>query len=278
MDFVAATEARKIARRMTSERGSQGALLGVSALVFSASVALTIAWCTSMSAMGEMAMPGGWTMSMVWMRMPGQTWIGAAAAFVAMWSLMMAAMMLPSLVPMLFRYGDAVGGAGEARVGQLTTLVGVGYFMVWTVLGMAVFPLGITLASVAMEHSALARYFPIAVGVVVAMAGILQLSAWKTRHLACCCESPGRGRPLSAEAGMAWRHGLRLGVHCVYCSVPLMATLLSLGVMDLRVMAVVAAAITLERFARDGKRVARVIGVVAVGEGLFLIARAAGLG
>jgi hypothetical protein len=47
--------------------------------------------------------------------------------------------------------------------------------------------------------------------------------------------------------------------------------------MDLRVMAVVAAAIIVERLAPAGERVARAIGVV-VGAGLFLIARAAGLG
>jgi len=51
--------------------------------------------------MGEMPMPGGWTMSMAWMRMPGQTWPGAAASFLGMWIVMMVAMMLPSLVPML---------------------------------------------------------------------------------------------------------------------------------------------------------------------------------
>jgi hypothetical protein len=38
---------------------------------------------------GEMLMPGGWTMSMAWMRMPGQTWPGAAASFLAMWIVMM---------------------------------------------------------------------------------------------------------------------------------------------------------------------------------------------
>jgi hypothetical protein len=47
--------------------------------------------------------------------------------------------------------------------------------------------------------------------------------------------------------------------------------------MDLRAMAVVAAAITVERLAPAGERVARA-GAVAVGAGLFLIARAAGLG
>jgi predicted metal-binding membrane protein len=48
--------------------------------------------------------------------------------------------------------------------------------------------------------------------------------------------------------------------------------------MDLRAMAVVAAAITVERLAAAGERVARATGTVVVGAGLFLIARAAGLG
>jgi predicted metal-binding membrane protein len=56
-----------------------------------------------MSAMGGMPMPGGWTMSMAWMRMPDKTWAGAAASFVGMWAVMMAAMMLPFLAPMLQR-------------------------------------------------------------------------------------------------------------------------------------------------------------------------------
>jgi predicted metal-binding membrane protein len=57
-----------------------------------------------------------------------------------------------------------------------------------------------------------------------------------------------------------------------------MAILLVLGVMDLRPMAVVAAAITAERLAPAGEAVARALGAVFIGAGLFLIARAAGLG
>jgi hypothetical protein len=48
--------------------------------------------------------------------------------------------------------------------------------------------------------------------------------------------------------------------------------------MDLRAMAVVAAAITAERLAPTGARVTRAIGAVSIGAGLLLIARAAGLG
>ena len=55
-----------------------------------------------------------------------------------------------------------------------------------------------------------------------------------------------------------------------------MAILLVIGVMDLRVMAVVAAAITVERLAPAGAHIARATGVITVAAGLFLIARAAG--
>jgi predicted metal-binding membrane protein len=229
-------------------------------------------------AMGEMQMPGGGTMSMPWMPMPGQTWPIAAASFLGMWVVMMVAMMLPSLVPMLWRYRQAVGRTGETRLAPLTALVGVGYFFVWTVFGMAAFPLGVALAAIEMQQPALARVTPIAVGVVVLIAGCLQFTAWKARHLTCCREAPGRGRTLPADAGTAWRHGVRLGLHCTNCCVGLIAILLVIGVMNLRVMAVVAAAIIVERLAPAGERVARATGAAVVAAGLFLIARGAGLG
>jgi predicted metal-binding membrane protein len=274
MSVIAATGGREISRRMASER----AFFGLSALLFAASAAVTIVWCASMSAMGEMPMPGGWTMPMTWMRMPGQTWPDVAASFLGMWVAMMVAMMLPSLVPMLWRYRQAVGRTGDTRLGWLTALVAVGYFLVWTAFGMAAFPLGVALAAVEMQLPAIARAVPIAVGVAVLIAGALQFTAWKAHHLACCREAPGRGRSLPADAGTAWRHGLRLGLHCSYCCAGLTAILLVIGVMDLRAMAVVATAITFERLAPAGEYVARAIGAVVVVAGFFLIARAAGLG
>ena len=269
---------RTIGAGMVSGRASELVFFGISALLFAASAAATIAWCSSMSAMAGMPTCGGRTMSMAWMRMPGQTWPGAAASFLVMWVVMMKVMMLPSLVPMLWRYRQAVDRTGETRVGQLTALVGVGYFFVWTVFGMAAFPLGVALAAVEMQQPALARAVPIAVGVVILMAGSLQLTAWKARHLAYCREAPGGGHMLPADAGTAWRHGLRFGLRCGQCCANLMAILLVIGVMDLSAMAVVTAAITAERLAPAGGRVARATGAVAVGAGLFLIARAAQLG
>jgi predicted metal-binding membrane protein len=263
---------------MAFERASQHVFFGVAMLLFGASAAVTIAWSASMSAMGRMPMPGGWAMSMAWMRMPGQTWPGTAASFIGMWGVMMVAMMLPSLVPMLWRYRQAVGRAGEACPGRLTALVAAGYFSVWMVFGVVAFPAGVALAAIEMHQPALARAVPIAVGVVVLIAGVFQFTARKAYYLACCRAAPGHDRTLPADAGTAWRHGLRLGLNCSYCCAGLIAILLVIGAMDLRAMAVVTAAITVERLPPAGERVARAIGVVIVAAGLFLLAQAAGLG
>jgi predicted metal-binding membrane protein len=210
-------------------------------------------------------MPGGWTMSMAWMRMPGQSWPGAAATFLGMWIVMMVAMMLPSVLPALRRHRAAVGSA------RLTALVGVAYFFVWTACGAVAFPLGVALAELEMAWPALARLVPVGVGVVVLVAGALQLTAWKARQLACCREAP---TPRRREARVAWRHGLRLGWDCVRCCAGATAILLVVGVMDLRAMLVVTIAVTLERLAPAGERIARAIGAVVVGAGALLIARA----
>lgn len=223
-------------------------------------------------------MPGGWTMSMSWMRMPGQTWPGTAASFLGMWIVMMVPMMLPSLVPMLWRYRQAVGGIGDARLGWLITLVGGGYFFVWAVSGLGVFALGVGLAAIEMQQPVLAGAVPIATGVVVLFAGWLQFTQWKARQLKCCRELPDCGCTLPADANGAWRYGLRLGLHCCYCCAGMTATLLVIGVMDLRAMSAVAVATTVERLAPPGEHVARAVGVVAVGAGLLLVARAMVLG
>jgi predicted metal-binding membrane protein len=257
---------------------SEKTFLGISALFFAVSAAVTVVWCESMSRMGGMPMPGGWTISMAWMRMPGQTWPGAAASFLGMWAVMMVAMMLPSLVPMLWRYRRAVGKTGDTRLGRLTLLVAVAYFLVWCVFGMAAFLLGAGLAALEMQLPALARVVPIALGGVVVAVGALQFTSWKARQLACCRQAPGCSCDLPADPGTAWQTGLRFGLQCSRCCAGLTTILLVMGIMDWRVMAVVTAATTAERFAPAGEQVARAIGAVAVGIGLVLVARSAGLG
>jgi predicted metal-binding membrane protein len=198
---------------------------------------------------------------MMYMRMPGQTWPGAAASFIAMWIVMMAAMMLPSLVPALRR----------CRHVRSAALACAGYFFVWAIAGIAVFPLGAALAAAEMRHPSLSRAVPAAIAVVVTIAGAVQFTAWKASRLACCRESHARHQGASANVGTGWRYGVGLGLQCVACCGNLMAILLVTGVMDAVGMAIVTAAITAERLAPAGQRVAHAIGVVAVGTGVMLM-------
>ncbi|CAJ0893172.1 hypothetical protein R20233_03718 [Ralstonia sp. LMG 32965] len=237
-----------------SERG----FLAVSALLFIASTAATVAWCNAMPAMSEMPM--------AWMPMCGQTWWSFAASFVAMWMVMMAAMMLPSLLPMLRQYRGALRLAGGPSVDAQTASAGVGYFVVWALIGAMVFALGAALAQLEMTWPVLARVMPFASSAVVLAAGALQFSAWKARQLARC-------RALPAPERAAWRFGLRLGLRCAGSCAGLTAILLVIGVMDLRAMVAVSAAITLERLAPEGQRMVRYVGAVAIGAGLLLMLR-----
>jgi predicted metal-binding membrane protein len=262
---------------VVSPRASERQFHVVAALVFLASAAATVTWGASMTAMGGMAMPGGWTMSMAWMRVPGQSWTGAATSFLGMWVVMMPAMMLPALVPMLRRYRRALGVIAGGDLGRLTVVAGLGYFAVWTALGLALFPPGAALAELAMRQPALARAVPKATGVVVLLAGALQFTSWKARHLASCVEPPGRDSQVRADTSAAWRHGLCLGLHCSQACAGLTAVLLVVGVMDVRAMALVAAAITAERVAADRVGTAHAIGAVVVIAGCLQLAGAATL-
>lgn len=239
-----------------SERG----FLAVSALLFVASTTATVAWCNAMPAMSEMPM--------AWMPMCGQTWRSFAASFICMWTVMMAAMMLPSLLPMLQQYRVALHLAGKPNVDALTALAGAWYFAVWALIGVMVFGLGAALAKLEMTWPVLARVAPVASSAVVLAAGALQFSAWKARQLAWC-------RAVPAPGHTAWQFGLRLGLRCAASCACLTAILLMIGVMDLRAMAAVSAAIALERLVPAGQRMARCIGVAAIGAGLLLMLRAA---
>lgn len=257
--------------------GSRRVFFGVCAVLFGLSTAGTVslhgALHGAMSSMAATPMPGGWTLSMAWTPMCGQSWAGAAAAFVGMWAAMMVAMMLPSIAPALWRYRVAAEGTGRAT--WLTWVAAVAYFVVWAALGLAVFILGAALIALAMQWPTLARAMPALAGFVVLAAGALQFTAWKTRLLEGCRHSSVRA--YTQNVGTAWRHGLRLGLHCIQCCAGATASLAAIGVMDLGVMAVATAAISAERLAQAGARIARATGAAGIGAGAWLAMRGAGL-
>jgi len=230
-------------------------LLTLSAVLFVLSALATLRWARAMAA--GMTMPGEWTLSMVWMAMPGQTRLGAALGFEGMWIAMMATMMLPSLVPTLART-------------RLDVLASAGYLAVWAAIGVGVYVVGIALAQAEVRWAILARVIPIGRGVVLVGAGLVQLTVWKARHLQCYRE----GCLGVAPPGASWRRGIALGSHCALCCLPFMAVLVVAGMMNLAVIAVTALAITVERVVREPALVARLAGLIVIVAGAWEIARA----
>src|SRR5260370_28891346 len=159
---------------------------------------------------GGVPMLGGWALSMAWMRMAGQTWLAAAAAFLGLWVAMMVAMMLPSLVRVLSRYRRSVPGREEPHMGRLTAVAGASYFFVWAIYGAIAYAFGVVVTGAELRWSALARLVPVATGLVLVLAGAFQLTVWKSRQLVRCWDALGRGAS-PPPAWAPWQGGLRLG-------------------------------------------------------------------
>jgi predicted metal-binding membrane protein len=221
-----------------------------------------------------MDMPGGWTMTMAWMRMPGQTWLASAGMFLLMWLAMMVAMMLPSALPMLLASRRALQTQGAARAGLSTVLAAGGYFFPWMVAGGVAYIIGAEIALAAMHSVAFSRAVPVLSGATLVLSGCIQFTPWKRAGL-CRCRDPlaCRGSP-DSDLRSGWRFGVRLGASCVICCSGLMLVLLVLGVMDLAVMAIVAVVIALEKLFPKPEPIIWLSGLAAMAVGLVMLMRA----
>src|SRR5262249_27242446 len=152
-------------------------------LIFAAAALLTITQARAMQ--GGMLMPGGWTMSMMWMAMPGQSAWGAAWMFLIMWQAMMMAMMVPSWWPMLVVHPRAASGS-MSHPGLATFLVGCVYFAVWLAFGIAAFAIGFGISAAAMRSVRISSLIPAAGGIALIVSGVYQLTPLKQTCLHHC--------------------------------------------------------------------------------------------
>jgi predicted metal-binding membrane protein len=235
---------------------------------------LTWHFCTSMGGDMDMPMPGGWTMSGMWMRMPGQTWAGATVMFLAMWVAMMVAMMLPSALPMVVIYRRAAAFRNDGRADLCAALLVCGYFAVWAALGLFAYVAGMFAADAAMRWTPVSRAVPPACGAALVLCGIFQLTPMKSACLRHCRDPLGLvACHLGGGPVAAWRLGIHHGLFCAACCWALMVIQLVLGIMSIPVMVAVAAVIALEKLIPRGEWVARLTGVAAIGGGLVWIAK-----
>lgn len=242
-------------------------------VVFLVAAGLTLASARMMT--GVMPMPGGWTMGMAWMRMPGQSWLASGAMFSAMWLAMMVAMMLPSSLPMVLLYRRTVAFRGEPHAAALVWAMGGTYFAVWTLFGVVAYAVGTGIATAAMQSASVSRLIPLAAGASLVIAGTYQLTPWKSACLKHCRD------PLELVARhlhRGWRGAVGLGFHhglfCTGCCWALMLMQIVTGVMNLLAMVVVASVIALEKLLGRGETIARVVGGAAILSGLWIVIRA----
>jgi len=184
------------------------------------------------------------------------------AAFVAVWTLMMAAMMLPSVTPVASLYAKTVP-ARPSRAARIGALV-AGYLLVWAVAGLPGY--GLAWAAGRLGGTAPVAAHVLAV-VVFAACGAYQFSGLKER-CATHCRSPlglllhygsYRGRLRDLRAGM--HHG----AYCLGCCWALFVVLIAVGVMNLLAMAALAAFVLVEKTTSWGPFAGRVAGVAALG-------------
>jgi predicted metal-binding membrane protein len=202
-------------------------------------------------------------------------WLPMEFAFVlAMWTVMMVAMMTPSAAPMFLMYARAGRVTAKAASLAATVWFVLGYFLVWVA-----FALLATLAQWALERTslldpAMASTNNILGGFIFVVAGTYQ---W-TRLKDVCrtqCERPflflmrhGGFRP---DAAGSVKLGLRHGAFCVGCCWALMALLLVGGVMNVLWISLLALFILVEKVSTVGRQIAPVAGVVLIAAGAWML-------
>ncbi len=226
--------------------------IAVCVLALVAGVSATAYFCRSMCC--EMEMPGGWTMSMMWMQMPGQTWFASAISFLFMWLAMMVAMMLPSALPVFLK---------ARRQWASLCYMASGYFAIWLAAGVGIYALGVAFATVAMRSELFSRAVPWLLGASLIAAGAIQFTRWKMTHLL-RCRSPFGCAISCPQHETSFRLGCKQGVACCVCCAAPMAIQLTLGIMNPLVMIVVAIVIAAEKLLPRPAIVARLGGISAI--------------
>jgi predicted metal-binding membrane protein len=204
---------------------------------------------------------------------PG-TNLGGPGWFVGIWATMMAAMMLPSVMPttLIFSRISAENQPRSRSFVRTWVFIG-GYLAAWTAYGLLAYGIFRVIQSAHIHALAWQAQGPLIAGIVIVAAGFYQLSPLKRRCLQ-HCRSPrhsfvGGWRPgWSGAARMGFEHG----AFCIGCCWGLMLILFALGVMSITWMLVVAGLIFAEKVLSFGERLSTMFAVTFVVVGIWVAA------
>jgi predicted metal-binding membrane protein len=230
------------------------AALGVGAALLLLTVLAWVLTVYQTAQMGAMSGMGGPMTPAISSASPLTDLAGALtlAVFLPMWTTMMAAMMLPSVTPMVLLF-DRVSRSKAGNVSPVlktlpTALFVAGYLLVWTAFGLLAFAVGAALGVLGGYLPALAAHRSIVVGVLLAGAGLYQFTPLKRACLK-HCRSPldYLAHHWHTGRGAAVQLGLHHGLYCIGCCWGLMLVLCAVGLMSLPWMGLVALVILMEK-------------------------------
>lgn len=194
----------------------------------------------------------------------------------AMWAVMMAAMMLPSVTPMTLLFGRVRAKRESAGRPYVPTAIFVsGYLLVWVAFSLFATLLNWQLHSSGGLLSMMGQVAPATGGIFLVVAGIYQ---WTPLKRACLdhCRSPLAFLTQNWRDGIkgAMAMGLHHGIYCVGCCWLLMALLFVLGVMNLPWVALLTVVVLAEKILPRGEAISRVLGMLLIAWGIWLVTAA----
>jgi predicted metal-binding membrane protein len=202
---------------------------------------------------------------------PG-TDLGGLGWYAGIWVTMMAAMMLPSIAPMVLLFARVSRENARRGHASVPTWVFVSsYLAVWTLYGLIAYGLFRSVRTLGLGFLAWNQSGPYVVGAAVIAAGAYELTPLKSvclRH----CRNPIHFVLGGWREGWlgAFRMGSQHGAYCVGCCWGLMVVLFALGVMSLFWMALVAAVIFAQKILPGGERATRALAVALVALGIWV--------
>jgi predicted metal-binding membrane protein len=191
----------------------------------------------------------------------------------AMWAVMMAGMMLPSVAPLLLLYGAAARRRSvDRRASYEIYALAAGYVTMWSLFSVAAVVAQRALSILLILSPMMTLTSPVLGAAVLLLAGIYQMTPLKSVCLR-QCQSPmsflmHRWRP---GVRGAFRMGVDHGAYCLGCCWALMALLFVGGVMNLAVIAALTVFVGFEKLSPFGVRTARASGVVMIGAGIWML-------
>ena len=188
-------------------------------------------------------------------------------AFVGVWTLMMAAMMLPGVTPFASFYTRTFT---EHRQRRLFTFA-AGYLLAWSALGLPAFGLAWITERLVADDATVATGIA---ALIFLSCGVYQLSPLKDRCLALCRSPLGFTLKYSAYQGRGRdvRAGSLHGLFCAGCCWALMLMLLAFGLMNVLAMLAVAAVVLIEKRWRRGAGFAHAVGVASIVLAVLVVA------